>query len=99
MTQPASVAHHELHELRAQLTDILVAIDAYQHPIAAPPILDGVPPSGGGVDGPQHVESVSGLRALKDAVRRDLAVLSKVSLPSHYVSANGRAVDACLPSQ
>jgi hypothetical protein len=68
--------HPELRSLRADLLNTLAGITAYQHPVSKPPILDSSFDTA--VDDVQHVNAVSGLRALKDSVRRELEVLNKV---------------------
>jgi hypothetical protein len=64
-------------ELKSQLEDILASVHAYQHPVSKPPIIDACFEDR--VDDVQHVDSIPGLRAFKDSVRKDLDVLTKVN--------------------
>jgi hypothetical protein len=76
--------HDELHKLRARLAQIYEDMSMYEPPIPKPPVLDS---SLG--DSPEDSETAArgstlpnealpGLRALKEAVKRDLEVLEKV---------------------
>ncbi|OBZ76717.1 hypothetical protein A0H81_03223 [Grifola frondosa] len=71
--------HPELQTLRTQLRDIYGAMSSYEPSIAKPPILDSSIDLSGDVNEDAHnrQESVQGLRALRDSVRRDLDVLEK----------------------
>lgn len=91
MEAPASIAHNELYELCSQLVAILTAIEGYQHPVATPPILE-IAEHAGSIDGPQHIEAVPGLRALKDAVRKDLDVICKVGILSNSYTSHSANV-------
>jgi hypothetical protein len=77
MTLNVTGSQTELQDLKAHLISIIREIEEYQHPVATPPILETIGPAGA-VDGPQHFEAIPGLRALKDAVRKDLDVICKV---------------------
>ncbi|KAI9056369.1 hypothetical protein FKP32DRAFT_1662618 [Trametes sanguinea] len=77
----SSVTHSELRSLRDQLREIYSAM-AHLGPAklaAKPPILDSsVDPGGGSNDEfHSHQDAIHGLRALREAVKRDLDVLEK----------------------
>jgi hypothetical protein len=74
-----------LTELRNQLRIVLDSVHAYQHPVSKPPIIDACFEDR--VDGVQHVDSIPGLRAFKESVRKDLEVLDKVNVPIYQYSA------------
>ncbi|TCD64895.1 hypothetical protein EIP91_003471 [Steccherinum ochraceum] len=75
--------HPELQTLRKKLHSVLVSIATFGPSVAKPPIIDAsVTIAGEPSDEHQHQEAVHGLRALRDAVRRDLENIEKcASLP------------------
>ncbi|KAI0372466.1 hypothetical protein BV20DRAFT_991363 [Pilatotrama ljubarskyi] len=77
----AEIAHSELHTLRDQLREILKAMADFgtARLAAKPPILDSSIDLGGESkeEFHSHQDTVHGLRALRDAVKRDLDVLEK----------------------
>lgn len=79
-----SAAHVDLHRLRSRLQDILGTIDKFESPIRPPPILDvslaGDDPSRLGGARVAGETAIPGLRGLEESFRRDLDVLTKVSL-------------------
>ncbi len=81
------VRHPELHDLRSQLREIYHAMATFGSTqlAAKPPILDSsIDLSRESEEFHSHQDAVHGLRALRDAVRRDLDVLEKVSLFQSY---------------
>lgn len=74
------VPHPDLQRLRSELREIYIAMATFgsSQLAAKPPILDLSGDSNNEFH--SHQDAVHGLRALKDAVRRDLDVLEKVSL-------------------
>lgn len=77
------IHHPELQNLRRQLREIYDAMATFGSAqlAAKPPILDSSidPSRDGSEEFHSHQDAVHGLRALRDAVRRDLDVLEKVS--------------------
>ena len=75
--------HPELQDLRGRLRDIYVAMATFGSAqlAAKPPILDLSMDLSGDSSEEFHSrqDAIQGLRALRDAVRRDLDVLDKVS--------------------
>ncbi|RDX52586.1 hypothetical protein OH76DRAFT_169551 [Lentinus brumalis] len=74
------VRHPELHDLRSQLREIYTAMATFGSTqlAAKPPILDSsIDLSRESEEFHSHQDAVHGLRALRDAVRRDLDVLEK----------------------
>ena len=78
-----AMPHPELHDLRKQLRQIYASIAVFgtaQFSVK-PPILDSSIDLSGGETNEEfhsHQDAVHGLRALRDAVKRDLDVLEKV---------------------
>ena len=71
--------HLGMQKLRHKLHSILESISAFRPSVAKPPIIDvSVTSSGEPSDENQHQDAVHGLRALRDAVRRDLENIEKV---------------------
>lgn len=88
MTQDASLdqPHPELQTLRQKLHSTLESIAAFVPSLARPPIIDAsVTASGESSDENQHQDAVHGLRAFRDAVRRDLENIEKVCGPGRSV--------------
>ena len=78
-----------MHVYRAQLQDILASMASFTPMVNTPPIIDS--PSGSssnlnlGDSGARKQDAVKGMRALRDAVRRDLEVLDKVGCSKKYL--------------
>ena len=73
--------HPELHRLQKQLRDMLQSMSTFAPALPKPPIIDSsLDLTGNSAEDAQHRESVRGMRALKDTVKRDLDVLEKVFL-------------------
>ena len=92
-----AIPHPELHNLRDQLCEIynaMATLGSVQL-AARPPILDSsIDLSRDGSDEfHSHQDAVHGLRALREAVKRDLDVLEKVSSRQSVRS------DVCSPSR
>lgn len=77
-SEAQSLPHPELQIQRQRLRAILQAIPLFGSGIVKPPIIDASIDSSGDEE-KQSQDSVYGLRSLRDAVRRDLDVLEKVS--------------------
>lgn len=79
-----TMPHPELQDLRRQLRQIYAAMATFgtAQLSARPPILDSSMDLTGETNEEfhSHQDAVHGLRALRDAVKRDLDVLEKVSL-------------------
>lgn len=79
----SALPHPELHDLRDRLREIYTAMATFgsAHLSVRPPILDSSIDLSGDTNDEfhSHQDAVHGLRALRDAVRRDLDVLEKVS--------------------
>ena len=75
-------AHPELHALRDQLREIFNAMATFSSAAfaAKPPILDTSMNLGGDPceEFHAHQDAIHGMRALREAVKRDLDVLEKV---------------------
>lgn len=89
---PSTSPHPDLQILRTKLNDILRSISAFGPGTSRPPVIDAsVELTGEATDDiTTQQEALLGLRALRDAVQRDLDVLEKVwyynllsSIPSH----------------
>lgn len=81
MTTDGSVEepHPGLQTLRRTLHNVLESIATFGPSVAKPPIIDAsIAISGDPSDETQHKDAVHGLRALRDAVRRDLENIEKV---------------------
>ena len=79
--------HPELQRLRQKLHSTLESIAAFAPSVARPPIIDAsLTANGEPSDENQHQDAVHGLRALRDAVRRDLENIEKVCGPGRSVS-------------
>ena len=74
-----SLPHPELQAQREKLRSILQTIPSFGSGIVKPPVIDASFEGSRDEEKPHH-ETIPGLRALRDAVKRDLDVLDKVSL-------------------
>ena len=74
-----NLPHPELQAQREKLRSILQTIPSFGSGIVKPPVIDASFEGSRDEEKPHH-ETIPGLRALRDAVKRDLDVLDKVSL-------------------
>ena len=85
--------HPELQDLRQRLRDIHAAMATFGSAqlAARPPILDLSMDLSGDASEEfhSHQDAVQGLRVLRDAVRRDLDVLEKVSSSQDHIHEHG----------
>ena len=81
----STTPHPELQTIRSKLSDILKSITAFGPGVTRPPVIDASIEVSGEVsdDVTTQQQTLPGLRALRDAVKRDLDVLEKIIIHSH----------------